>query len=291
MLRMTVEQALTWAYRDELPKAGAPGRLRGPRLATPGWVRAAETWAGRIDASNEYGLMPDFGALGPPHRAAIALDALVHCLDRLSLDATSLAPLQIWSFDDQACAGLVRAAVERVIDERMEQGVGEGGMVPRGTPAELLRRAALIGPPCGWQAPCLSLKPVMAADGRRKWFRPGRVATAWDKAGRPAAWAAIEVDGWDARGRRPYADAYQKYQLSHDPAPAARARLDWCIWAAALEALDSMARTAIFVFGAERVNLGDLGVELLPHMEPHPPWTCEYSRAGLKKDLCSSPVE
>lgn len=279
MLKMTMEQALIWAYRDELPKAGLGGRLRGPRLATPGWVRAAETWAGRIDVSNEYGLMPDFGALHPPHRAAIALDALTHCLDDLVINERALTPLHAWQFNGDEAPYMLRAAIERALALRLEP----SGRL-RASPAEIIRRAALIGPPGGWEHEPLRVRPLMAADGRRKWFRRARTATAWDARGRVIAWGEAEIDGWDIRRRRPHPDAYEKYQLWPDPAPPMIARLDWCIWAAALEALDLMAQDAVFVFAAERVTLCDLGVEILPSSPPPPPWICEYSRADARNN-------
>lgn len=275
MLKMTIEDALTWAYRDELPKAGAAGWLKGPRMATPGWVKAAETWAGRIDISNTYGLMPDLGATASPHPAAIALHELLGCLDDVAFAPERMEVFNDWmvdaGVDERALLQEVAGAARARVLIRLE----EGALRLRGDLAERLRRCALLGPPTGWKPrPRPELKFVLSKQGQCKWFRMERQPVRFDKQGRPVAFVDVETDAVQCpRAKRPLKGAYRKTCLVPDPSALADDRLEWIIWRLSLDAVAEMASEARFTFeGHERVTIEEMGLAVARSSLPNHPW-------------------
>lgn len=274
MLSLSVEKALEWAYRDELPKAGAAARLRGPKMATPGWVRAAETWAARIDVSNAYGLMPDCGATAPPHPAAIALNELIGSLDDVAFAGDCLDVFAEWrgggAGEEVALLGMVEAAAR----ERALQAVDGECLRPRGDLAALLRRCALLGPPVGWDGPRPVARIVASTNGARRWFRKILQPARFNEQGRPVAFVEIEQDdGWDAVAKRPRKGAYTKTCLGPDAVRLAEARLEWRIWRLTLDVVVEMAREAFFTFdGRERVTIEEMGLAIQPSQMANQPW-------------------
>src|SRR5688500_9952509 len=88
--RMTIEALLRWAYRDELPKAQAPGgslRPAGFGGAWGGIERYGELLT-VIDhgLENRYGLVPDLSATTEPHPDAIRIGDAVQALDAFPLN-------------------------------------------------------------------------------------------------------------------------------------------------------------------------------------------------------------
>ncbi|MCJ2086961.1 hypothetical protein MKK88_13315 [Methylobacterium sp. E-005] len=75
--KMTIEEALRWAIRDELPKRRADSPIRGPRCASdPVWRMVA--MGGPVDNwSREPGMPP---AMGDPHPDAITIEAHLQVL-------------------------------------------------------------------------------------------------------------------------------------------------------------------------------------------------------------------
>lgn len=274
MLKMTIDEALAWAYREELPKAGTAGRLRGPRLATPGWVKAAETWAARIDVSNPYGLMPDLGAASAPHAAAIALHELVACLDDVAFAAPQMEPFEDWAADAGADERALLAQVAQAARARALVPVEDGVLKPRCDLAARLRAAALLGPPVPGQGVRPEVKPVLSRQGQRKWFRMVWQPSRFDERGKPIAYIEIESnDGWCQRSKRPLKGAYMKSCLVPDPSGLADDRLEWRIWRLTLDVLVEMAAEALFTFeGHERVTLEGMGLKILPSEMPNQPW-------------------
>lgn len=275
VLKMTIEEALAWAYLDELPKASAPGRLKGPRMATPGWVKAAETWAARIDISNDYGLVPDFRPALPPHPAARALHELLGCLDDVAFAAEALEPFGDWvaeaGKEERDLLGVAAARAQA----RHLRPIEGGALQPRRDLAPLLRRCALLGPPDGWRCAARpAVRAVLSKHGQQKWFRMVRRAVRFDERGRPIDFATVESDdGWCQRSKRPFKDAYPKMCLSPDPASLADSRVEWMIWRLALDVVAEMAKDAVFTFdGQKRVSIDGMGVEILPSALPNQPW-------------------
>ncbi len=302
MLSLPIEKALEWAYRDELPKAGFAGRLRGPKIATPGWVKAAETWVARIDVSNTYGLMPHLGAADPPHPAAIALHELLGCLDDVAFAGAQMEPFNDWlpdaGSDERDLLGQVAAAARtRALIE-----LDDGALKPRGDLAALLRRCALLGACDGWQAGRRpELKPVLSKHGQAKWFRLTPHAVRFDKQGRAVAHVDIETeDGWNPVSKRPHRGSYQKTCLSPDPSALAGDRLEWLIWRQSLDVVAEMVTEALFTFGGHsRTTIAEMGLIVMPSSLPNQPWVageCGVSRRAMdalssrltKKNICTS---
>lgn len=287
VMRKTIDKALEWAYRDELPKEGAAGRLKGPRMATPGWVRAAETWAARIDTANAYGLMPDLAAASPPHPAAIALHELTACLDDVAFAAPLMEPFGDWlpsaAGDELDLLSLASAAAL----DRALVGVEGGALRPRRSLAALLRRCALLGAPrclVDHPSPRPQVRTVLSKQGQRKWFRSALMPVRFDDRGRPTAFATTESDdGWCQSRRRPHPGAYTKSCLSPDPAAIADDRVEWLIWRLSLDVVAQMAAEAVFSWGGfERVTIAEMGLTIVPSALPTHPWM-EASSAPIQE--------
>ncbi|MBP2494964.1 hypothetical protein ABID82_007175 [Methylobacterium sp. PvP062] len=76
--RMTIEEALRWAIRDELPKRRADAPIRGPMPPAMHAMWRAGAFGGPIDNwSREPGMPP---AMGDPHPDAITIEAHLQVL-------------------------------------------------------------------------------------------------------------------------------------------------------------------------------------------------------------------
>ncbi|MCJ2020608.1 hypothetical protein MKK84_24795 [Methylobacterium sp. E-065] len=98
---MTIEDALRWAIRDELPKRREDSPIRGPRCASdPVWRMVA--MGGRVDNwSREPGMPP---AMGDPHPDAITIEAHLQVLSETLQKAaagSALCPLDLTPYPVQ----------------------------------------------------------------------------------------------------------------------------------------------------------------------------------------------
>ena len=99
--KMTIEDALRWAIRDELPKRRADSPIRGPRCASdPVWRMVA--MGGRVDNwSREPGMPP---AMGDPHPDAITIEAHLQVLSETLQKAaagSAVCPLDLLAYPIQ----------------------------------------------------------------------------------------------------------------------------------------------------------------------------------------------
>ena len=93
--KMTIEEALRWATRDELPKRREDSPIRGPQCASdPVWRMVA--MGGRVDNwSREPGMPP---AMGDPHPDAITIEAHLQVLSETLQKAaagSAICPLDL----------------------------------------------------------------------------------------------------------------------------------------------------------------------------------------------------
>ena len=93
--KMTIEEALRWAIRDELPKRRADSPIRGPQCASdPVWRMVA--MGGPVDNwSREPGMPP---AMGDPHPDAITIEAHLQVLSETlqrAADGSAICPLDL----------------------------------------------------------------------------------------------------------------------------------------------------------------------------------------------------
>lgn len=252
--RIGIEALLRWAYRDELPKAGA-SRRGGPLPLGRGWdgVRHYGELLAEIDGDeNVWGLAPDLTAMAEPHPDAVRVGEAVEALDGLAPDLPEdWHPLgDIVTAEN---AELVRDAVRRARAAVLVE--GEGGPRLRTSARFLVVRHACAGSTPDWACGSPSVV-VESANGKPRWFR--RITLV----GADGAEYVQEVDGYNRSRQRPHPGAYRKSYLDPDPVGAAVARADWEIWRSALDLL------------AEALD-GLEAHEVVPAIRPVRPWMVE----------------
>lgn len=231
MKTIGIEAFLRWVYREELPKAEAAGT--GSMLISDmfggGWdavSRQGELMTecvsdGRV---NSYGVVPLPAWYGePPHPDAHAAHRAINDLSKMDFDVPDgWAKLVGLGLSEDEADDAVRRAMPRIASAK-----AEGGWQLRFKPAELIRRHAILGDAPCWQ----SDKPkarFVTMRGMPAWFRMIEVTNALGR------FEQREVDGFNPRSRRPYADAYRKTILDPDPAQAAIERAEYEVWHAAM---------------------------------------------------------
>lgn len=227
-----IEALVRWAFVEELPKDGGRERHRAPGYASAwsGILQCGELMA-LVDAQpNHWGVVPAGGG-DDPHPDAIEVGRAVAALDGLDVGLP-----EGWSpFADMAGLGLgpegdrlLAQAAARAY-ERVSAPAGEGiGRALGLSPAELVRRCAVLGRAPDWEAEPPALRSVRGERGRERWFRRVTINVA------AGGTYDVEIDGYDARRRRPHPDAYRRFTLDPDPLDAAIARAEYEVWHAAL---------------------------------------------------------
>lgn len=224
----TIEELLTWAFVDELPKGGGVDGLDNVNSA---WrMLQASSW-GKVTAFAELLAKVDvdrggsnyFIEQGEPHEDALevgeAVADLAFCDIVVPQGWNALAD---WSDDD----GLVLPAVARAVEQfRLRPSVRQ-----RAGTVSLVVGTAVLGREPDWSAEPSKVRMVERA-GRPAWFVMRRVT---DNLGQTYD---LEVDGYNVRSGRPVRGAYRKYEFSTSPTGDVLARLDYQIWVAALRHL------------------------------------------------------
>lgn len=278
--RMDVEAAIGWAVRDELPKlpAAGAGRLVRADLARLGYgkggIAAFAALGTAVDGGlNAFGLVP-FAQEGEPHPDALTIWRAIQLLDECALGSLSdwdafpdLAPLEA----DPAGALLVARARA---DARALAGA-QAAM--RAQPSRLMVRGAVLGPPAGWETGLVEVDLERGPYGKALWFRRTPIACAWNEQGEAVAFHEMEVNGYDARAKRPYPDAYQRKMLRPCPLPAALARAEWQIWRAGLDVVLEACR-----------EWGLASIELEASARPWEPWV--DAGAAARRVLSGGPA-
>jgi hypothetical protein len=271
---MSVEDALRWAVRDELPKARPDlGSLGAPRtgFSSPAYAaQAAGTLGAMAVAVNRYGVVSELTqfASAAPHADALKLGEAM-----LALDDCRPAAFGDWEpFEDAApaCADEAAAWARASALARGQAGTRagvEGGLGLRAV-SGLMVKAAVLGPPGGWELGEVKMDVMRTENGQPRWFRSIERACRWNDAGEACAWEMVEVDGYNDKGKRPHADAYRRTVLTPDPLGVALARADWQVWRVALD--------VVFEDVMERGGLGT--IELQPCALPWRPWMGDEAR-------------
>jgi hypothetical protein len=245
MRHMDIETALRWAYRVELPKAAGNGAGMAAGLTGNGESLASLHILGTVvDVStNCYGAVIDYSAWDEPDADAVRIGNAV-----MALSAVTAGVPDGWEpFDDVASAA-VRALLGEAV-ARVAADIGRSVSLPA-----LIRRNAVVGCGNGWEADDWRAVPATNAAGGPCWIVMADVPVA---AG--GVWRT-EVDGWDARARRPRPGAYRKMRVVPEPMPVARARAEYELWHAALAMLrDELAGTL-------------QGIALTDSLPPVRPW-------------------
>ena len=228
MKTKTIEELLSWAFVHELPKGGGVDGLDSMNSA---WrMLQASSW-GKITAFAELMAKVDVdrgdGGMwleqGEAHEDAVVVGQAVADLalcDVMIPDGWNA--LADWPDDDGLVAPAVARAVERY---RLRP-----AMRRRAGIVSLVVGTAILGRDPAWEAEPSKVRMVERG-GQPAWFVERRTK---DEFGREHV---LEVDGRNARTRRPLAGAYRKYEFSDDPTGDILARLDWQIWVAALRSV------------------------------------------------------
>lgn len=282
--RMSISEALEWAWRDELPKVPtSTGAAGGPRAGNA-WtsILAFGEIGTVIDRQpNRWGCIP-FDVAGWPHADALAIADAVERLDGCAIVAPDgWNPMPELALID---AGLAARAAHEAL-ERVTEDDGAGGRRFRTSPGLIVTRHAILGTAPDWR---MDEPPVLCFEahenGREKWFvrrETRQVIGSHHDGSERVEVVTIEVDGWSTKHRRPVTGAYRKPYLDPDPVPVMVARAEYEILVAALGLLhDELC--------------GQLtSIDLAPCGWPACPWDGDSAADGVRRgkilpDLTSS---
>ncbi len=235
--KMTVSEALRWAWGDELPKVQSGAGSAAPAGYSSAWgaIRAYGELNSIVDRQpNRYGCSP-FDQVGWPHADALSIAEAVADLAECAVDVPDgWHPMPELADIDEALA--IRAASDTLA--KVTHTDADGRMRFRLRPDLLVVRHAILGVVPDWR---LSVRPVkefeIGANGRHRWFVRREVRTVVGENGDGSDMIAVmstEVDGWSSRLQRPVAGAYRKASFAPDPVPVMVARAEYEIFSAAM---------------------------------------------------------
>ncbi|MFC3693109.1 hypothetical protein [Chenggangzhangella methanolivorans] len=268
--RMTIEQALGWAYRQELPKAHTIGGGEAALASSWGAVSAFGALLASVDAQppvNGFGCVIDMRAWDAPHPDAVRIGEAVERLDAFEVALPAgWDPLGDFGGTGDGLDGLgelgreaVRRGLAAICAEETDAETGEVRLVPRTRLSRLVAVRASLGGAPDWRGEKPAARLVSGPKGRALWFRRMSVAVA-SPVPSAAAWE-VEADGWDEKRRRPFPGAYQKWRLDPDPAGLVAARGEYELWRAGL---DMVLETVREGGGLDSVELCESGAPLRP---------------------------
>lgn len=232
-----IEDLVSWAYREELPKQPRPAP--GVRAMAPGWSsisRFGELLAD-IDGGdwrNQFGVTPDLMAKDAPHADALLVAEAVESMVDIAVEV----PECWWPFDDFArpeeWGDIGRHVVADALARQCRPGPN-GGLFAKNRPSAMVHRYAILGSCPVWEAEAPVYQRVRGPNGKARWFITRKVPVTVE--GKIVAYNDVEMDGWNGTRRRPWPGAYHKWELSPSPFEAACDRLDYEVWHAGLTLL------------------------------------------------------
>ncbi len=249
MKKIGIQELLTWAFCNELPKAGMVEGA-GPSMAcgSAGFAEFAELGTIIDRSPNAFGVIPMFSYEGEPHDDAVKVGQAVRALDEHDFEiAANWNPFADWKDDH----GLIAAETSRIIRDLQESRnarLNGRQIVSLVTSCAVLKR----GP--DWSAVEPRVVPISHNGKDPAWFVKRRCK---DSLGRPMD---REVDGFDYQKRRPVKGAYHKYRLDGSIIASVLSRLEYQIWQSALETL------------CERLSGRLEAHDLLPFRPVRQPW-------------------
>lgn len=238
MMKMTLPDFLKWAFAEELAHVATDG-------GSLSWARLADysRLGTVVDTSSFGGGLPELAHVHPD--ALAAHEAVM----MLASDALDLP--EGWApFDDMADPhGLIAGCVREVLDRRALRYAGD---LNQNLIALVIARAVMGRAP-DWTAEQPAFRMVMRA-GRPAWFMAVEEKDVFGRVHR------LETDGYDARAGRPRRGAYRKYEMDGRFSGAVQARIDWYLWAMAMERI------------AGRLGAGLKSHVVLPFAIEREPW-------------------
>ncbi|WP_019998756.1 hypothetical protein [Aureimonas ureilytica] len=222
-----IRALLAWTYREEMPKLEdfreGFERISVPSASTWDTIARLAVLGVRVDTS---GPAPDDRPLVYPDPDAILVNETV-----LGFEDWTIAMPDGWD-----ALGDLAEITDLVLTDAEREGAHRNGWdiaIPKGDRlAALVIRQAWADRGLPWRDHGrIERRPVLGANGKPAWFRVVNEARAGEVA-RPR-----EVDGFNIKGRRPYAGAYRKHYLSPCPSLLVAARIEYQAWALALHHL------------------------------------------------------
>ena len=241
--KMTIEDALRWAIRDELPKRRQDQPIKGPTPPSMHAMWRAGVFGGPIDNwSREPGMPP---ALGDPHQDAITIEAhllvLSETLQRAAA-GSAVCPLDLTPYPIQVeLRG--KASLEVMIATAMHA-----------TPSWLMT-GAIRRPPavCGG----IEIEPAMSANGKITLWRTVHTPCGEGPDGRPWFTSSDEVATSKGDGRD--AGLFCKLNYTRTGIEVLEEQLRYAYWHAAL----------VYLVPALQFLTS---IEVLPPKAPIAPW-------------------
>ena len=219
MRKTSIENVLSWAFIEELPKVSRDGSQTSAP-ASSAWSTMQELGT-LIDASpNAYGVIPSFEQ-GEVHPDALVIADAVMLLAAAKFDVTAQGKV-FADWDDPH--GLIAAELATLAAEWAGKVSIQGDHV-----RHLVRTSAILRRGPDWREDQPEFRMV-AKNGMDAWFFLQEVNVRGRK-------VMQEVDGFDRVKRRPKKGAYRKYELEMPIRGALQMRLDWQLWQMALSHL------------------------------------------------------
>lgn len=258
MTKISIERLLQWAFNNELPKDDAVNvRSIGTGSAWDAIGRYSELET-LIDISpNRHGVVPDFAG-GDIHPDAELIGEAVRALD----DFETSMPEGWNPFTDiNDEFGLIAQELEKHADHIKQ-------VKPRSVRNIVIRCAVLKNQPV-WEFDPPETNIIKGANGRPAWFI--QESYICEKDGNRYL---REVNGYNARSKRPMPGAYHKFELSHSILADAQSRYDYQLWVAALHQI------------AETVSAGLQKYSLTSELPHEFPWELEvYEKSNSLETL------
>ncbi|RVU13150.1 hypothetical protein [Methylobacterium oryzihabitans] len=252
--RIGIEEFLSWAYRDELPKAQPEGGLVGPESfrGCMGGVQRVEELGTLVDVpDNRYGVVANRWAADDPHPDAVLAAEAVEGLDRMVVDLPDdWNPLADMGDLGPLGAVAIRTGLRGLVTL---DAAGRRTLRSQVTPRRLVFRHALMRDAPDWEGEAPTVALTRGANGKPLWFRRAVVEG-------EAGPYEIEVDGMDRKRRIPMPDAYQKPYLDPCPVDTIIGRGEYEIWRSALDLLHEDLAPHLAAF------------DLQPCSRPQRPW-------------------
>ncbi len=227
--RVGIEEALRWAYRDELPKTPRAAPSHMPLVSQ--WRQVEEFFEELSLAGldeNRFGLVADPFAQNEPHADAIRIHEAVRALEEFDIDMPDGWP---WLGDG---AGALRCgAGVRDLVFRADRG---GKLRLRFSVPMLIAHHAIMGDAPDWRAEDFTESVETWPNGRPKYFR--KMRQWFDGPNGPVEDVfEVVVQTGHRAGGLPVEECYTKPVLDPDPTFEFVSRAKYEVWRAALDVL------------------------------------------------------
>lgn len=252
MHKMTLPEFLKWAFCEELAHVATDG-------GSAAWSMMA-SYAALGTVVDTSGV----GGAGLPELTDVHPDALA------ANEAVMLLASERFELPDdwRACPdladphGLIADCYRDVVERRALAYSGDRNQNLIG----LVIACAMMGKEPEWRLEQPKFQ-IVAHRGVPAWFLKSVQKDAFGRS------YDVETNGFDLKKRRPKPGAYRKYQLSAPFGGAIQSRIDWYLWACAMERL------------AERLATGLKSHEIRPFSVLREPWLSEAASDDFQQAL------